>query len=160
MHWFTWLNIIKNKMIHTSIFQRHIHKVKFYPSADDFTQAPLVMLVTNIMSATVITSNGQFDDHDSINLSLWFVKPAVEIITGDIIIIILMIMIQSNCHYKSQLYYHRWHHHSSSLVLALATLSALHSHVRDYPWSSSWSWWRSCSCSWLRRSWWHQWQQQ
>ena len=29
----------------------HIHKVKFYPSADDFTQALLVMLVTNIMSA-------------------------------------------------------------------------------------------------------------
>ena len=38
-------------MIHTSMFQKHIHKVKFYPSADDFTQAPLVMLVTNIMSA-------------------------------------------------------------------------------------------------------------
>ena len=37
-------------MIHTSMFQKHIHKVKFYPSADDFTQAPLVMLVTNIMS--------------------------------------------------------------------------------------------------------------
>ena len=26
------------------------HKVKFYPSADNFTQALLVMLVTNIMS--------------------------------------------------------------------------------------------------------------
>ena len=38
------------KMIHTSMFQKHIHKVKFYPSADDFTQAPLVMLVPNIMS--------------------------------------------------------------------------------------------------------------
>ena len=37
-------------MIHTSMFQKHIHKVKFYPSADDFTQALLVMLVTNIMS--------------------------------------------------------------------------------------------------------------
>ena len=36
------------KMIHTSMFQKQIHKVKFYPSADDFTQAPLV---TNIMSA-------------------------------------------------------------------------------------------------------------
>ena len=33
------------------MFQKHIHKVKFDPSADDFTQAPLVMLVTNIMSA-------------------------------------------------------------------------------------------------------------
>ena len=37
-------------MIHTSMFQKHIHKAKFYPSADDFTQALLVMLVTNIMS--------------------------------------------------------------------------------------------------------------
>ena len=36
-------------MIHTSMFQKHIHKVKFYPSADDFSQALLVMLVTNIV---------------------------------------------------------------------------------------------------------------
>ena len=34
-------------MIHTSMFQKHIHKVKFYPSANEFTQA---LLVTNIMS--------------------------------------------------------------------------------------------------------------
>ena len=39
-------------MIHTSMFQKKIHKLKFYPSADDFTQALLVMLVTNIMSAS------------------------------------------------------------------------------------------------------------
>ena len=37
-------------MIHASMFKKRIHKVKFYPSADDSTQAPLVMLVTNIMS--------------------------------------------------------------------------------------------------------------
>ena len=37
-------------MTHTSMFQKHIHKIKFYPRADDFTQALLVMLVTNIMS--------------------------------------------------------------------------------------------------------------
>ena len=36
------------------MFQKNIHKVKFYPSADDFTQAPLVMLVTNIMSVVFI----------------------------------------------------------------------------------------------------------
>ena len=30
------------------LFQKHIHKVKFYPGADNFTQA---LLVTNIMSA-------------------------------------------------------------------------------------------------------------
>ena len=39
------------KMINTSIFQKHIHKVKIFPSADDFTQVPFVMLVTNVMSA-------------------------------------------------------------------------------------------------------------
>ena len=33
------------------MFQSHIHKVKFYPSAEDFSQALLVMLVTNIISA-------------------------------------------------------------------------------------------------------------
>ena len=32
------------------LFQKYIQKVKFYPSADNFTQAVLVMLVTNIMS--------------------------------------------------------------------------------------------------------------
>ena len=37
-------------MILRSIFRKHIHKVKFYPRGDDFTQALLVMLVTNIMS--------------------------------------------------------------------------------------------------------------
>ena len=41
-------------MIHISLSRKHIHKVKFYPSADDFTQALLVMLVTNIMSVIII----------------------------------------------------------------------------------------------------------
>ena len=45
------------KNMHISMFQKHIHKVKFYPSADDFTQAPLVMLVTNIMSASDLGNN-------------------------------------------------------------------------------------------------------
>ena len=36
------------------MFQKHIHKVKFYPSADDFTQALLVMLVTNITSVLAV----------------------------------------------------------------------------------------------------------
>ena len=36
------------------MFQKNIHKVKFYPSADDFTQALLEMLVTNIMSVIII----------------------------------------------------------------------------------------------------------
>ena len=39
------------------MFQKHIHKAKFYPSADDFTQAPLLMLVTNIMSAGDIAAD-------------------------------------------------------------------------------------------------------
>ena len=42
-------------MIHTYLFQNHIHQVKFYPSAENFTQALLVMLVTNIMSVTAIS---------------------------------------------------------------------------------------------------------
>ena len=33
------------------LFQKYFHKVKFYPSTDNFTQALLVMLVTNITSA-------------------------------------------------------------------------------------------------------------
>ena len=35
-------------MIHT--IQKHIHKVEFYPNADNFTQALLAMLVTIITS--------------------------------------------------------------------------------------------------------------
>ena len=35
------------------LFQKHTHKVTFYQSADDFTQALLVMLVTNFTSAEV-----------------------------------------------------------------------------------------------------------
>ena len=34
------------------LFQKHIHIVKFYPSANNFTQALLVMLVTNITSGS------------------------------------------------------------------------------------------------------------
>ena len=34
----------------TSIGPKHIHKVNFYPSDNNFTQALLVMLVTNIIS--------------------------------------------------------------------------------------------------------------
>ena len=49
-------------MMHTSMFQKHIHKVKFYPSADDFTQALLVMLVTNIMSAEPSLEGPPSDD--------------------------------------------------------------------------------------------------
>ena len=40
-----------------SMFQKHIQKVKFYPSADDFTQVPLVRLVTNIRSGCGRTQN-------------------------------------------------------------------------------------------------------
>ena len=37
-------------MIHTYMFQKYIHSEKSYQSADNFIQALLVMLVTNIMS--------------------------------------------------------------------------------------------------------------
>ena len=46
------------------MFQKHIHKVKFYPSADDFTQAPLVMLVTNIMSDSNRRRHTGLPDHE------------------------------------------------------------------------------------------------
>ena len=41
----------KPKLYINELFQNHIDKVKFYWSADSFTQALLVMLATNIMSA-------------------------------------------------------------------------------------------------------------
>ena len=52
---FQWLNVVwyyqkLNNL--TSIAPKHIHKVNFYPSDDNFTQALLVMLVTNIISVS------------------------------------------------------------------------------------------------------------
>ena len=44
----------------------HIHKVKFYPSADDVTQALLVMLVTNITSEYLGPIKFQFTELRSI----------------------------------------------------------------------------------------------
>ena len=41
----------KLKSYMQQLFQKYFHKVKFYPSTDNFTQALLVMLVTNITSA-------------------------------------------------------------------------------------------------------------
>ena len=46
-------------MIHTYMFHKHIHKVKFYPSAENFTQALLVMLVTNITSGRAFSKYSQ-----------------------------------------------------------------------------------------------------
>ena len=37
-------------MILLKLHYKHIHKVKFYPSGENFTEALLVMLVTNITS--------------------------------------------------------------------------------------------------------------
>ena len=51
----------KPKTILLNLYQKNIHKVKFYPSCRNFTQALLVMLVTNITS-------GQY--HDAINKQL------------------------------------------------------------------------------------------
>ena len=44
-------------MIHVCIhelLQKHIHKINFYSSADNFTQALPVMLVTNITSEIAV----------------------------------------------------------------------------------------------------------
>ena len=40
----------KLKSYMQQLFQKYFHKVKFYPSTDNFTQALLVMLVKNITS--------------------------------------------------------------------------------------------------------------
>ena len=51
------------------MFQKPIHKVKFYPSADGFTQVLLVMLVTNIMSGEGGTKNARvISDENQINI--------------------------------------------------------------------------------------------
>ena len=46
----TWSNLTKNWIILLQLDLKHIHKVNFYPSDNNFTQALLVMLVTNIIS--------------------------------------------------------------------------------------------------------------
>ena len=43
----------KTKWYIHKLFQKHTNKLKFYPSADDFTQALLVMLVTNFTSGHI-----------------------------------------------------------------------------------------------------------
>ena len=44
----------KLKSYMQQLFQKYFHKVKFYPSNDNFTQALLVMLVTSITSGPCI----------------------------------------------------------------------------------------------------------
>ena len=43
----TWFNIVKNLIILLQLDLKHITRVNFYPSDNNFTQALLVMLVTN-----------------------------------------------------------------------------------------------------------------
>ena len=52
----TWINLTKNWIILLQLVQKHIHKVNFYPSDNNFTQALLVMLVTNMISAAFTIS--------------------------------------------------------------------------------------------------------
>ena len=54
------------------MFQKHIHKAKFYPSADYFTQALLVMLVTNIMSASTSVLRKLFSPFFTFGLPSFF----------------------------------------------------------------------------------------
>ena len=46
----------KLKSYMTQLFQKYFHKVKFYPSKNNFTQALLVMLVTNITSVITMVN--------------------------------------------------------------------------------------------------------
>ena len=41
----------------SELYLKHIHNVKFYPSGYNFTQALLVMLVTNIISAPYLAED-------------------------------------------------------------------------------------------------------
>ena len=50
----TWFNITKKLIILRQLDLKHIHKVNFYPSDNNFTQALLVTLVTNMNSAPYI----------------------------------------------------------------------------------------------------------
>ena len=43
---------------------KHIHKVNFYPSDNNFTQALLVLLVTNMISGHDNNYNDNNDVHD------------------------------------------------------------------------------------------------
>ena len=53
--WFTCLNITNNRNdTYYKLIQKHIHKVNSYPRADNFTQALLVILVTDITSVPVV----------------------------------------------------------------------------------------------------------
>ena len=47
----TWFNITKKLIILRQLDLKHIHKVNFYPSDNNSTQALLVMLVTNMIPA-------------------------------------------------------------------------------------------------------------
>ena len=47
----TWFNIVKNLIILLQLDLKHITRVKFYPSDNNFVEAMLMMLVTNITSA-------------------------------------------------------------------------------------------------------------
>ena len=55
----TWFNLTKNWLILLQLDLKHIHKVNFYPSDNNFTQALLVMLVTNIISWSYIQHQHQ-----------------------------------------------------------------------------------------------------
>ena len=46
----TWFNLTKNWIMLLQFDLKHIHKVNFYPSDNNFTQALFVLLVTNMIS--------------------------------------------------------------------------------------------------------------
>ena len=49
----TWFDIAQNWIIFHHLDLKHIHKVNFYPSDNNFTQPLLVMLVTNMISSFI-----------------------------------------------------------------------------------------------------------
>ena len=66
----TLFNLTKNLIILLQLDLKHIHKVNFYPSDNDFTQMLLVMLVTNMTSGHILNpqSGGQVKDYSHVSL--------------------------------------------------------------------------------------------
>ena len=52
----TWFNLTKNWIMLLQFDLKHIHKVNVYPSDNNFTQALLVLLVTNMISVPMNTN--------------------------------------------------------------------------------------------------------
>ena len=70
----TWLDITKKWFTSLQLDLKQIHKVKFYPSDNNFTQALLVMLVTNMISGTSEQLQYANPPKPNLHLVTWRIK--------------------------------------------------------------------------------------